>query len=309
MSEKITTPVGRLVWASGGNLLKGNSRNDEGKPYVYATGPNAGDAYSKYDFGLAIPKDGRDWRQTEWGSKIIAAGLAAWPGGQTGQAAFAWKVIDGDSTVLNKANKRPCDKEGYPKHWVLSFQGTRPVRLYGRAGDRWVEHPNPAAVKNGFYLQVEFTVSGNNYPKSPGVYLNHNMAAFIDEGPEIVSAFGDPNAAGFGTGPLPAGVSVTPLAPSAPLLGAGQAGPPGWPPTTTTAAPMPPTSPPANQAVTPNTSYMAAPPPAPAAPPPPPAPPGNMLPAATATYEQYKASGWTDVQLVQHGLMKDYIPF
>ena len=294
MAEKITSPVGRLVWSSGGSLIKGNSKNDEGKPYVYMTGPNAGETYSKYDFGLAVPKDGRDWRQTEWGSQIYAAGIAAWPGGQTGQAAFAWKVTDGDSTALNKANKRPCDKEGYPGHWVLSFQGTRPVRLYERAGERWVEHSNPAAVKNGFYLQVEFTVSGNNYPKSPGVYLNHNMAALIGYGPEIVSASGDPNAAGFGTGPIPAGVSMTPLAPSAPLPITGQASPP----------PLPPTSlptPPVGQTVTPNTSYMAA----PAAPPaPPPAPPARvMLPAATATYAEYRAAGWSDEQLVQHGMM------
>ena len=305
MAEKITSPVGRLVWSSGGNLLKGTSKNDEGKLYVYATGPNAGDAYSKYDFGLAIPKDGRDWRQTEWGSQINAAGLAAWPGGQTGQAAFAWKVIDGDSTALNKANKRPCDKEGYPGHWVLSFQGTRPVRLYERAADgsRWVEHSNPASVKNGYYLQVEFTVSGNNVRTSPGVYLNHNMAAFIAYGPEIVSAFGNPNAAGFGTGPLPAGASMTPLAPSAPLPGAGQASPPPLPPTTTAAAAqMPPPPGPSvgssvGQAVTPNTSYMTA-------PPPPPAPPARvMLPAATSTYAEYRMSGWSDEQLVQHGLM------
>jgi len=306
MAEKITTPVGRLVWSSGGNLLKGNSKNDEGKPYVYMTGPNAGEAYSKYDFGLAIPKDGRDWRQTEWGSQIAAAGLAAWPSGQTGQAAFAWKIIDGDSTALNKANKRPCDKEGYPGHWVLSFQGTRPVRLYERSGDRWVEHSNPAAVKNGYYLQVEFTVSGNNVRTSPGVYLNHNMAAFIAYGPEIVSAFGDPNAAGFGTGPLPPGASMTPPAPSAPLPGAASA-PPPLPPTPAAAPPLVSAAPP----VTPNTSYMAA--TAPAAPPPPAPPPTNparvMLPAATATYEQYRASGWTDAQLVQHGLMADYIPF
>lgn len=292
---KFTTPVGRLVW---GSMTEGRDKDDKGQLYTYKVGPNAGNNFKKYDFGLAVPKDGRPWEQTEWGVMIVNAANVFWPGGQHRQATFAWKVTDGDSTAVNKANKRPVDHEGYAGHWVLAFQGTQAPRVYEQNNGQWVQHGNPGAVKRGYFLQVECTVTSNGSQQSPGLFLNHNMVAFRAYGPEIVSAGADPNAAGFGAAPLPAGASTVPLAASAPM-------PSSAPPVAQTAPAAPSFAPHPqflNPGAPPSAPVMPPPPPVPAAPPAPPA--RVMLPAAGATtYDQFIAAGWTDALLVQHGMM------
>jgi len=140
---------------------------------------------------------------------------------------------------------------------------------------------------------VNCTVAGNESSQRPGLYLNHNMVALSGYGPEIVVG-PDPTSVGFGAAPLPPGASAVPTgafapAPAAPPVAPAPVAPP--------VAPAP-VAPPV--AVAPNPAFLAPPPPAA----PPAAPVRVMLPAANgASYEQLLAAGWTDAQMVQHGMM------
>ena len=280
-----TTPVGRLVW---GSISQGRTKDNDGVPYVVKNGPNAGQPITRFDFGLAILKTpGKPWQHEAWGALIVRVATAAWPQGQWQAPTFAWKVTDGDSAVPNKAGRKPCDREGYPGHWVLAFSSSYAPSVYEVGPHGPVLHPTPAAVKTGYYVEVAGNVAGNGAVQSPGVYLNHSMVAFRGFGPEIVSG-PDVASAGFGASPLPAGASAMPAA--------AMAAPPQTPYAPPVAVPPP--------GVAPNPAWVAgaaAPPPPVAAPPP--APVRRMTPLATATYEAYAAMGWTDPLLVQHGLM------
>lgn len=319
-SVQILTPVGRLVQ---GDLYKGNDKDAEGKPLVVKTGPNAGQPRLDYFFALAIAKGGEQhWAYTDWGKQIWETGCKAFPNGQTQHPSFAWKITDGDSTIPNKKGRKPCDREGYPGHWILSVSSGYPPKIYNRDGSEPITEPG--AVKLGYYVQAYLTVAGNGSAQQPGVYLNHGMVALAGYGKEIVVG-PDASAVGFGQAALPAGASAMPIGgmsapPATPPVGG-----PGTPlPTLPAVAPQPVpgtagaplmTAPPTTPPVTPHPGFltpgaanahpgpvvmMAAPPPIAA---PPAAPVRQMLPTATATYEQYIAAGWNDAQLVQHGLM------
>ncbi len=315
----ITSPVGRFV---AGNLYKPNDKDFDGKPLVVKTGPNAGQPRVSYFTGLAIPKGGEQhWSQTEWGSKIWALGHQAFP--QAAQRPdFAWKIDDGDSTIPNKRNRRPCDQEGYPGNWILRLNSGFAPKIYFQEGSAWVQNINPDAVKPGYYIQVAFSVDDNGQQNNPGVYLNQQMVAFRGYGAEIAFC---PNVeeVGFGMAPLPAAASAVPLAATMPA-----AAPPLMP-----AAPAyvpAPVAPPV--AVSPNPAFMQVLPPAgnyrpPAYPPPPavngpgasmpaigaiPVPPASASPSSTRQmsqkagnigYAAFIAGGWTDAQLIAEGYL------
>lgn len=283
----ILFPTGRIV---AGNLYKPNTKNAEGGPLVFKSGAQAGQARVDYFFAIAIPKTGTHWSQTEWGAKIWAAGHAFMP--QAGSIpSFAWKVTDGDSTVPNKKGKAPNTREGYPGNWVVSLSSSFAPKIYNRDGTQVLTEPD--AVKPGYFVQVYGNVDGNNAQNQPGVFINHSMVALQAYGPEIV--FGpDATGVGFGQGALPAGASAAPVGGfnPAPLASA----PPAHP---ATGAPAPSAT---TVGIAPNPAILNV--GAPAAPAPAPAAPAKvMTPAAQYTYDQYKASGWTDALLVQHGLM------
>jgi hypothetical protein len=298
-SENITSPVGRIV---AGSLYEPQTTDGDGNPRVIKNGPNAGQPNPSYFFAVAIPKNPGEthWSQTEWGQKIWGVGHTAFP--QAAQSpAFAWKVEDGDSQIPNTKGKRPCENEGFLGHWVIKLSSGFAPKIYQEGKGAWDQITTPGFVKPGYYVQVAFTVRGNGSQQKPGVYLNHNMVAFRAFGAEI--SFGpDVSAAGFGAAPLPAGASLTPLAATAPLPAppvAAHMPPPAVP----VAAPAPAVALPP---VVPNTQFAnvaaIAPPPAP--PVAPEIPVRQMTAAANGiTYEQYKASGWTDDQLVANGLM------
>lgn len=284
-----TSPIGRLVW---GSVLKAQTKDADNKPLVIKTGAQAGQPTQRYAFGLAIAKGAEThWNQTEWGAKIWNTAIAAWPQGQTGAPSFAWKVTDGDSTVPNKRNNKPCDQEGYKGHWILSFSSSFPPKTYNSTGTE----PVPAdQIKTGYYVQVAGSVAGNDSTQNPGVYLNHSMVALAGYGTEITSG-PDPTAAGFGAGvAAPAGMSAVPLAglpTSAPVA----------------AAPLPVAAPavplPAPVQVAPSPAILA-PPPVAAAPPPPPAGPVVTAKAgAGVTWDMLAAKGWTLDVARQHGLI------
>ena len=320
MSQRvnITSPVGRIVM---GSLYDPSTTDAEGKPLVVKTGPNAGQPRVQYFFALAIPKNSGEthWAQTAWGQQIWALGHQAFP--QAAQAAdFSWKIVDGDSQqpgklFKGKPGKKPCENEGWPGHWVLKFSGGFAPKVYQQEDAGYVQRMEKDFCKPGYFVEVAFSVEGNNSQTSPGVYLNHSMVCFRAYGREIV--FGpDVASAGFGAAPLPVGASMTPPAgaipmPQAPAGAPTMPLPPGLPQVPDVApAPLPqggfapmPSAPvpgaPAPIPVTPNPGFVQVPPP-----PAPVAPVRQMTSAAQGIpYESYVAQGWTDAQLVQNGLM------
>ena len=303
MSNRVDllTPVGRLVQ---GSLYEGQTTDAEGKPLTYRTGPQAGQPRVDYYFALAIPKGSEThWSQTEWGAIIWNEGHRSFPGGQAQSPSFAWKIIDGDSTIVNRAGKRPCDRDGYPGHWVLNFSSGFAPAIYNRDGTQQILESN--AVNTGDYIQVFGTVSGNESTQQAGVFLNHQIVAFAGYGDRIYTGV-DPKAVGFGKAPLPAGVSTIPkaqgfnpapvAAPATTTPPVANVAPPAYVPPTAPATTMPPVA-------------NVAPPPIPHVgilnPPVAPAAPVKTMTAKAGgiTYEQMVANGWSDDLLVQHGYM------
>ena len=270
--ETILTPVGRLVQ---GSLYEGQTTDAEGNPLVYKTGANAGQPRVDFYFAIAVEKGlEKHWAETEWGKKIWNIGHVGFPKGQANSPSFAWKIIDGDSALPNRKGHKPCDREGYPKHWVLNFTSGFSPSVYDGNGNQQILVPDH--VKLGDYIQVFGHVTDNGSEQQPGVFLNHSMVAFAGFGKRIFLG-PNPKEVGFGNCALPAGASLTPLAS-------------GFSPTT----PVPSTSTP--PAVTPYPAILT--------PPIPSAPVHTMLSKANGlSYEQLIGAGWTDQLLIQHGYM------
>lgn len=239
--KEILFPIGRMV---GGSLYKGETKDADGKPLVFADGSPR----TSYSFAVAIPKGAEThWNQTEWGRLIWAEGAEAAPNiHQT--PSFAWKVKDGDSAIPNKRGNKNCDQEGYPGNWVIWFSGSYAPKVFNKDGTQPIVEPD--AVKPGYYIQVFGSVAFNKRNDSPGVYMNFSLVAFSAYGPEIeLSSTPDASAVGFGQTALPAGASAAPVG--------GMTQPPATAPTTSDAPPPP------------HTGYMDPPPPPVAAPFPP----------------------------------------
>lgn len=320
-------PVGRMVQ---GSLYKPNTTDAQNRPLVVKTGPNAGQPRVDYFFAVAILKTpgvthwahekSPDPNIGEWGAKLWAFICNAWPNGQYQRPDFAFKIIDGDSTIPNKQGKKPCDMVGHPGHWVVKFGGGYAPKIVTAKGDAVIA--DEGAVKPGHYVQVYASVSSNRSDQTPGIYINHRIVAHSGWGEEIISG-PDPSSVGFGAAPLPPGASAVPLG-GMMTPAAGTALPPAAPyappaaalpaPAGVPATPTPPASP--VPAPAPNMGFVAGvtgapapaaavpPPPAPAAAPPPP-PPGRTMTAKAggATYESFIGQGWNDDMLVQHGYM------
>lgn len=282
MSNRIDllTPIGRLVL---GSLYDAQTTDALGNPLVN----KRGEPRVKYYFGLAVPKKNEShWSQTEWGQKIVGIAQLSFPQGQFNQATFAWKINDGDSIIPNKAGGIPANKPGHPGYWVLNFSNQTPLKIYNCDGTKQLLEPK--FVNLGDYIQVFGSVRGNDSAQQPGVYLNHNLVAFHGYGERILLG-PDPKTVGFG-GVLPPGASQTPL-------------PTGFNPSISTPAhttfSLPINTTPASPALVP----------------PPPPHPGILSPpliadkiltakAQGASYDQLIANGWTDLTLIQHGLLQ-----
>lgn len=294
----ILFPAGRLIM---GDCYAGSDKDSKGQPRLVKTGPNAGKPATQFFLGVAIPKvqGEQSWAQTAWGQQILAVGAAAFPGFYQNPA-FAWKVEDGDSTVPNKSNKRPCDSVGAPGHWIVKFSSQFAPKIFQQpTPGTFVEVTAADVVKRGYWIQVSGNVAGNKSSESPGVFVNHSMVLFvradteITSGPDAASAF-----AGAAVSQALPGVAATVMpfgAPSMPAAAPTMVAPnPGF-----LAGPGAPAMPSAVPAAVPMAPAM---PMAPAAPP---VPAGPVLTAAgMATgfkYEQFRSSGWTDDQLRQNG--------
>jgi hypothetical protein len=290
--KTFTSPVGRVV---AGSLYKPRTTDIEGKPLVYRHGPNINQPKVDYFMALAIPKGAeKTWYETSWGQIILGVGAQCFP--QAYQSpSFAWKVEDGDSQVPNSKGRKPCDHEGYKGHWILKTGSAYAPKVYQQEGNSApVEVTQVDFIKPGYYVQALIVVDGNGSDLKPGVKLYNSMVCLRGYGAEI--SFGpDVASAGFGAAPLPAGVSAIPLAASVPLPSA-----PSLPAAPVQAAP-PPSVP-----VIPNPAFLQVPavPAAPSAVPAPPASGPKMTALAGAgTYDQFKAQGWTDAQLIANGYM------
>lgn len=282
--ENLVTPLGRLVQ---GSLYDPQTTDAEGNPLITKSGPQAGQPKVVYYFALALPKGNeKHWAETPWGQKIWSIGHTGFPNGQANSPTFAWKINDGDSTVPNRAGKKPCDKEGYPGHWVLNFSSGFAPQIVNEDGSAYILERDH--INLGDYVQVAGTVTDNGSQQQPGVFLNHSFVAFSRFGKRIVVGV-DPKSIGFGKDVvIPAGASLTPTATTfTPPVSAPAA--PMQAPVVTAIAPQIYSPPPAYpEILTPYASQVR-----------------NMLPPAQgATYEQMIAAGWTDQLLVQHGMMQ-----
>ena len=287
---EIVTPTGRLVQ---GSLYKPNDKDMDGNPLIYKTGDKKGQPRQEYFFRVAIEKGTeKHWGETPWGQVIINVGAVGFPQ-QYQNPAFAWKIIDGDSRTIGKPSKYnphgsiPAEHEGFPGHWILTFKSSHAPTLLLLNDQKKTEPFNEKdGIYLGCYVQVRALVSDNGSTQQPGIYLNPNMVCYRGHGERIFVGV-DPDSVGFGQDALPRGASLVP---------------PGNPfPVTPAAALVPAPALPISAASMPAPYHAVL---TPVAAPTAPAPARAMTEKATHTYEQYIASGWNDIQLIQEGLMR-----
>ncbi len=286
MTQKIDLlmPVGRMV---GGNMYEPQTKDADGRPLTIKTGPNIGQPTVKYWFAVAYKKTPgiTHWgNELGWGQQIWNLGQAFFPGVAMSPT-FSWKIDDGDSqipsqpTAKNPMGTKPCDRDGYPGHWVVNFSSQFAPKIVNANGSAYLLEKD--YVKPGHFIQVHCSVDGNGQVSKPGVYINHNFISHQAFGQEII--FGrDPGKLGFGGQALPAGASAVPMGqpsgqmplPGVPGQPPGYAAPPGaaMPPQYAPPVYTPPQAPGAGPIYAAPPGYP--PPGAPAAPPLPPAPPG-----------------------------------
>lgn len=287
------TPVGRLV---SGSLFEAQTKDLNGDPLVIKRGPNAGQAMTRYFFALAIHKS--DPGLGEFMSNLQKAAVESFPqlfdpSGNCIAPDFAWKFKDGDSQVPDKKGNKPCDKEGYPGHYVFMFSGNYAPKVHGEDAQTVLTDPN--SVKRGYYIRISGNVKGNDEKANPGLYLNYTGVQLVAYGPVI--DIGPDTSAAFKAAPvtaLPPGASTTPVAPvNAPAMpavpGSVTPGSMGAVPGATAPA-VPMATQPTPGADTPP-PWLAGAPPAPAA------STTVVVNGQTFEVEALKAAGWTDEQI------------
>ena len=305
---QLVTAPGRIV---AGDFFKPNTRDAEGRPLVYKTGDKKGQPRNEWYIGLALPKADAEGWNTIWG-KIHEVARAGFPhlfgadGNPTGK--FAWKITDGDSTEPNTKGVRPCDREGYPGHWILNLSNGFAPKVYMQLPGQSLRELAEAepGVHRGVFARVAFDVRANDSTQQPGVFLNHTMVQIVGFGEEI--RFGADPTQVFGAdapAALPTGASATTVVKSpapAPGDNAGTAQPPvpgaSAAPTGGPAAPVQTTG---QSQVTPVPSFANGPgqPPAPA--PDAPAPEVTRITpdGRKFTEAQLRAAGWNDDQIAK----------
>ena len=209
---ELTTPVGRLV---GGHpmVIRANTDDKTKLPKMQKDGVTP--STSVY-IGLAIPKGTEQhWNQTEWGAKIWNEALTSFPNGEHQMDAFSWKVTDGDSQKPNKVMKKPCDREGYPGHWVINAStGLGVPKCYnvGKYNPLTDLIQQKEMIKPGDYARLVLSVKGNDAvpPNTPGIYLNPVIFELYQPGQQIILESEPDAQAALGTvqGQLPAGALV-----------------------------------------------------------------------------------------------------
>ena len=194
MSE-FTTQVGRLV--SGHPMTLQHVKDDQNKPKYESDGVTA---VTEYFMAIAIKKGAEQhWNQTPWGQQIHQVGSAGWPNGEIGRPDFAWKMIDGDSTIPNKKGNKPADREGFPGHWIMNLKTRFPIQCCNNGVyDPLQAIKNEKEIKRGDYVRAVVAVKDNAPSQSPGVYLNPKLFELVRAGVEIISENAPDAAASFG---------------------------------------------------------------------------------------------------------------
>lgn len=324
---QLLLPPGRIIM---GDVYKGSDKDSKGQPRLVKSGANKGQQITQFFLGVAIPKNPGEqaWWQTAWGQQIMAVGQQGFPN-FFNNPAFAWKIEDGDSTIPNKSNRRMCDNEGAPGHWVLKFSSQFAPPVYQQPSPGVFERVDaPGLIKTGWWVQVNASVKSNGSSESPGIYLNQQMVLFVKQdkeissGPDAATAF-----AGAAVASLP-GVAAMPFAGAAPQ--AAMPGPAMQPAMGMPGPALPTAAAPQPTMVAPHPGFLAGPgampggpvlpgapaagpampmapglPPGPAAAPPVPAGP-QMTPDGIQsgfTLDQYRQKGWTDDQLRAGGII------
>lgn len=312
-----TTGVGRIVK---GDVFAGYDKDYDGIPY---TDKKTGEPVSRYSVGIAFLK-------TDPATDAMLAYMRKCGdedcGTLSGHPSFSWKHVDGDSDVPDLKGVKPCDKDGYAGHHVITFtQPTRPPRV---VDENQVDiGADSGKAARGSYVRVCFDVKGHTTNAKPGIYVTHKLVQHIGYGVPLAGGIDVGAALAAPVGVAPAGMSSTPLAPAGappaaapPAAGAPAASPFGGAPAPTPhaapQAPAPVAGPPAAVApapavpgapVAPVPNFGAAPPPPAAIATPPAAlaaPAGfAMAPTAAASHADYLAGGWTHDQLVAQGLV------
>jgi hypothetical protein len=279
-SIDIRFPVGRMV---SGSCYDPQTKDATGQPLVFKTGAQKGQPRVKYDMGVAIAKKAGEthWSQTEWGAKIYQLAAAQMPAHYQ-RPDFAFKITDGDSQVPNKKGRKPCEREGYPGHWVVYFSNGSAPTIVNANGSQIIAEKY--ALKCGYYVEVLASIKVNSVDSNPGLYISQKYVALSGYGEEI-SFLPDPSTVGFGGSALPAGASTVPV--GAPVAAV---------PPPVAVAPVPPVVP--GVVPPPNYAVLGTTPPPPAAP----VGPQPTPKAAGATVEQMLAwPGWTMETLIANG--------
>jgi hypothetical protein len=276
-THSFTSPVGRLV---GGDIFTPSVKNFDGRPLT----TRDGEPRSEYVIQVAFPKSDPDTEKMR--TVIYQAAVegfpSLFPGGQPVLPTFSYKWTDGDSAVPNMRGNKPCDREGFPGHWVITFKSSFAPSAYDRNN---VEIIDPKAIKRGDYVRVAANCRGNGQANKPGVYVNHSMVRLeglgeeIRTGPDAATAFAEPPR-------LPPEARMAPSGVPGGVPGGAPAGVPSG-------VPAPPAAVP-----TPAPGFGAA-PIAPA--PPPPAAARQMAQGCPFTYEALAAQGWSDEQMRAQG--------
>jgi hypothetical protein len=311
MSNFQATPlpatVGRIIW---GSMYEPRMEDFDGNPLKANKDGSANTGY--YEFGFAVPKAPGEthWATSPFGAVIWAQGHRDHP-----QSAprddFSWKVTDGDSKkpgkpYKGKPGRAPCEKEGFPGHWVYSFRGSYAPKIHIKTSESsYREVPDKDLVQVGDRIAVAGNVVGNT-GATPGVYLNYAAIVYmgLHELGRITSAAADPSKLGFDSIVTTAyqGALPTPAVAGAPPPPANNAPPPP----AQQQVPQVPVQPAAGFIAPPvpgATAGAPPPPPAGSAPPPPPAGPTMTAKANGLTYASFIAGGWTDATLRSNGYM------
>jgi hypothetical protein len=275
-------PISRVLK---GDFYKARDKDADGVLYTIKEGPNAGKPNPQFFYAVGIPKtpNVKHWAQEPWGLLIWNIGNSCFPKIAEGPT-FSWKITDGDSTVPNKKGNAPCDNEGYPGHWVISFNSSLAPRLIDESNQPMLA---PGVAMPGDYVQIFMSCDGNMSTKNPGVYVNAQYVKFIGHSAKGRIIQGrDPSSIDWGNDARPSDLVAMPVA-AAPASPAPVA---AVPPAPGAAVASPP-----SVALAPSPGFLA----------PPPPPPAKQLTAKAqgATYEALIAAGWTDATLLQHGMM------
>ena len=274
--REILLPVARMI---GGSVYNPKPDLDElGNPIL---DNKTGKPISNFNIGIAIPKTEPDWKLSAWGAIIKSIAEMAYPG-QILSPTFSWKITDGDSIIPNKANRRPCDQNGYAGNWIMWLSQRWAPSLCDIKG---VPLKTENVIMPGDWVQVYCSVAPNQ-PRpgkshTPGVYINPMAVAFVGYHSDgrIVQAAIDVKAVAWGGTGIPAGVLSTPV---------GNDDVPNY--VAPTAAPAPAPIPTPAPAPIPAPNFLH---------------PAHQMTAAASgfSYEQMIQAGWTDELLVKSGMM------